>query len=183
MLTRTLRNRWPPSWRRSPLASPRRPFGPSRHWWPGCEPSQARAPSPECRSAPAWPDAATTLPTGSSRPHADQLGLVLLDLIATTLIPARAPVMLAVDDTLWRRTGRKLHGAALYAPLPARPPRRRYPRCGHRGALVRAGPRPRRRPVQGGPGQPPPRPAPLRTQRRLPHPSGRRPLPGRQTPT
>lgn len=47
---------------------------------------------------------------------------MLLDLIATILIPARAPVMLAVDDTLWRRTGRKLHGAALYAPLPARPP-------------------------------------------------------------
>jgi DDE superfamily endonuclease len=42
----------------------------------------------------------------------DQVGLVLLELIATTLVPAGAPVMLAVDDTLWRRTGRKLHGAA-----------------------------------------------------------------------
>jgi hypothetical protein len=42
----------------------------------------------------------------------DQLGLVLLDLIAAVLIAANAPIVLAVDDTLWRRTGRKIHGTA-----------------------------------------------------------------------
>jgi DDE superfamily endonuclease len=41
---------------------------------------------------------------------ADQLGLVLLELICATLIPAGAPLVLAVDDTLWRRAGRKVHG-------------------------------------------------------------------------
>jgi hypothetical protein len=47
----------------------------------------------------------------SARWSADQLGLMLLDLIASTLVPADTPVVLAVDDTLWRRSGRKLHGA------------------------------------------------------------------------
>src|SRR6266511_4654928 len=45
----------------------------------------------------------------SARWSADQLGLVLLDLICATLVPADAPLVLAVDDTLWHRTGRKLH--------------------------------------------------------------------------
>jgi DDE superfamily endonuclease len=48
----------------------------------------------------------------SARWSADQLGLVLLDLIAATLVPAGAPLLLAVDDTLWRRSGPRLHGAA-----------------------------------------------------------------------
>ena len=48
----------------------------------------------------------------TARWSADQLGLVLLELIATTLVPAGAPLVLAVDDTLWRRAGRKLHGTA-----------------------------------------------------------------------
>jgi hypothetical protein len=42
----------------------------------------------------------------------DQLGLVLLDLITQTLVPAGTPIVLTVDDTLWHRTGRKLHGTA-----------------------------------------------------------------------
>jgi len=37
----------------------------------------------------------------SARWWADQLGLVLLDLIAATLVPAGVPLVLAVDDTLW----------------------------------------------------------------------------------
>jgi DDE superfamily endonuclease len=45
----------------------------------------------------------------SARWSADQLGLVLLDLITQTLVPPGAPIVLATDDTLWRRTGRKLY--------------------------------------------------------------------------
>jgi DDE superfamily endonuclease len=43
---------------------------------------------------------------------ADQLGLVLLDLILAVLVGAGAPVRLVVDDTLFRRSGRKVYGAA-----------------------------------------------------------------------
>src|SRR6266568_6217922 len=48
----------------------------------------------------------------TARWSADQLGLVLLDLITMMLVSPDAAVVLAVDDTLWRRTGRRLHGAA-----------------------------------------------------------------------
>jgi hypothetical protein len=41
----------------------------------------------------------------------DQLGLVLLDLICALLVPAGAPVRLVCDDTLFRRSGRKVFGA------------------------------------------------------------------------
>jgi len=47
-----------------------------------------------------------------ARWSADQLGLVLLDLILGLLVPADVPVRLVVDDTLFRRSGRKVHGAA-----------------------------------------------------------------------
>jgi hypothetical protein len=47
----------------------------------------------------------------TARWSADQLGLVLLDLILATLIPNDAPVRLVVDDTLFRRSGRKVWGA------------------------------------------------------------------------
>jgi hypothetical protein len=43
---------------------------------------------------------------------ADQLGLVVLDLILELLVPAGAPVRLVVDDTLFRRSGRKVFAAA-----------------------------------------------------------------------
>lgn len=42
----------------------------------------------------------------------DRLGLVLADLIITGLVPAGAPVTVAVDDTLLRRSGRRVHAAA-----------------------------------------------------------------------
>jgi DDE superfamily endonuclease len=65
---------------------------------------------------------------------ADQLGLVLLDLIAAVLVPPDAAVVLAVDDTLWRRTGRELHGTAWHHDRsgpgrhrPGRPPAARTP--------------------------------------------------------
>lgn len=42
---------------------------------------------------------------------ADQLGLALLALIRDRLLPPGAPVLVAVDDTLFRRTGRQVFGA------------------------------------------------------------------------
>ncbi len=41
----------------------------------------------------------------------DELGLLLLDLLVATLVPAGAPLRLAVDDSLFGRTGRKVYGA------------------------------------------------------------------------
>jgi hypothetical protein len=62
----------------------------------------------------------------TARWSADQLGLILLDLITQTLLPPGAPVVLAVDDTLWHRTGRKIHGTAWHhdgnGPGPPGPP-------------------------------------------------------------
>lgn len=42
----------------------------------------------------------------------EQLGLALLGLIVERLVPAGAPVLVAIDDTLFRRTGRKVHATA-----------------------------------------------------------------------
>ena len=42
---------------------------------------------------------------------ADAVGLVVLRLAAGWLIPAGAPVVIAVDDTMFRRAGRKVHAA------------------------------------------------------------------------
>ncbi len=46
-----------------------------------------------------------------ARWSADQLGLVLLDLICALLVADGAPVRLVADDTLMRRSGRKVFGA------------------------------------------------------------------------
>jgi DDE superfamily endonuclease len=48
----------------------------------------------------------------AARWSADQLGLVLLDLILALLVADGAPVELVIDDTLMRRAGRKIFGAA-----------------------------------------------------------------------
>jgi DDE superfamily endonuclease len=48
----------------------------------------------------------------AARWSADQLGLVLLELIVGLLVPQGAPVRLVADDTLFRRSGRKIYGAA-----------------------------------------------------------------------
>jgi hypothetical protein len=44
----------------------------------------------------------------------DRLGLLLLDFLVATLVPAGAPLRLAVDDSLFGRTGRKVYGAAYH---------------------------------------------------------------------
>jgi DDE superfamily endonuclease len=46
-----------------------------------------------------------------ARWSADQLGLLLVDRIITTLLAADTPIRLVVDDTLMRRSGRKVFGA------------------------------------------------------------------------
>jgi DDE superfamily endonuclease len=63
----------------------------------------------------------------------DQLGLVLLDLITAVLVTADAPIVLAVD-TLWRRTGRKIHGTAWHHDGGG--PGRHQPAWGHRWVVV-----------------------------------------------
>src|SRR6266536_2866970 len=70
----------------------------------------------------------------TARWSADQLGLVLLDLITAMLVPAGAPVVLAVDDTLWHRSGPKLHGAAWHHD--GNGPGRHRPAWGHRWVVV-----------------------------------------------
>jgi DDE superfamily endonuclease len=70
----------------------------------------------------------------TARWSADQLGLVLLDLITHTLILAGAPIVLAVDDTLWRRSGRRLHGAAWHHDSAG--PGQHRPAWGHRWVVV-----------------------------------------------
>jgi hypothetical protein len=47
-----------------------------------------------------------------ARWSADALGLALADLIVTHLMPAGSPLTVAVDDTLFKRSGRKVFGAA-----------------------------------------------------------------------
>jgi len=70
----------------------------------------------------------------TARWSADQVGLLLLDLITQTLVPVGAPIVLAVDDTLWRRTGRKLHGTAWHHD--GNGPARHRPAWGHRWVVV-----------------------------------------------
>ena len=70
----------------------------------------------------------------TARWSADQLGLVLLDLITQTLVPAGAPIVLAVDDTLWHRTGRKIHGTAWHHD--GNGPGRHRPAWGHGWVVV-----------------------------------------------
>src|SRR3954468_18316965 len=47
-----------------------------------------------------------------ARWSADALGLVLADLIVTHLVPAGSPLTVAVDDTLFKRSGKKVFGVA-----------------------------------------------------------------------
>lgn len=70
----------------------------------------------------------------SARWSADQLGLVLLDLITMLLVPPEAAVVLAVDDSLWHRVGRKLHGVAWHHD--GNGPSRHRPAWGHRWVVV-----------------------------------------------
>jgi DDE superfamily endonuclease len=47
----------------------------------------------------------------AARWSADAVGLVVLRLVIGWLVPAGAPVVIAVDDTMFRRAGRKVHAA------------------------------------------------------------------------
>jgi DDE superfamily endonuclease len=47
-----------------------------------------------------------------ARWSSDAIGLALADLIVAQLLPAGAAVTLAVDDTLFKRSGKKVFGAA-----------------------------------------------------------------------
>jgi hypothetical protein len=49
---------------------------------------------------------------GSARWCVDRVGLVLLKVIVDRLLPAEAPVLIGIDDTLFRRSGPKVHAAA-----------------------------------------------------------------------
>ena len=42
------------------------------------------------------------------------MGLVLAGLVVAHLLPAGAPITVAVDDTLFRRRGKKVHGAGWF---------------------------------------------------------------------
>jgi DDE superfamily endonuclease len=48
----------------------------------------------------------------AARWSADQLGLVVLEMVVACLLGPDAPLCLVVDDTLFRRSGRKVFGAA-----------------------------------------------------------------------
>jgi hypothetical protein len=47
----------------------------------------------------------------AARWHPDTVGLTVLRLIAGHLVPIGAPLVVAVDDTMFRRSGRKVHAA------------------------------------------------------------------------
>ena len=47
-----------------------------------------------------------------TRWSSDTVGLALTDLIVTHLVPAGAPLTVAVDDTLFKRSGKKVFGVA-----------------------------------------------------------------------
>jgi len=48
----------------------------------------------------------------NARWSGDPVGLVLADLIVTRLLPADSALTIAVDDTLFKRSGKKVFGAA-----------------------------------------------------------------------
>ncbi|MGW7006921.1 transposase [Streptomyces sp. NPDC054933] len=53
----------------------------------------------------------------------DELGLALADLIVARLLPDSAPLVVTVDDTLFKRSGRKVFGAAWQHDGAAKTPR------------------------------------------------------------
>jgi hypothetical protein len=61
---------------------------------------------------------------GRARWSVDQVGLTLARLILTRLVPPDAAVELAADDTLFRRSGRKVHGAGWHHDGAAKGPRK-----------------------------------------------------------
>ena len=59
----------------------------------------------------AWPHDRAHYFFARARWEADELGLAVARLAALLLVPAGTPLTVAVDDSLFRRAGRKVHGA------------------------------------------------------------------------
>src|SRR4051812_8617430 len=75
----------------------------------------------------------------------DALGLALVDLIVARLLPADSPITITVDDTLFKRSGRKVFGAAWHHDGAARGPQADRVRqllggCWNPGGVAVAGP-------------------------------------------
>lgn len=62
--------------------------------------------------ARSWPHDRAHYFFARARWEADELGLAVARLAVLLLVPAGAPLTVAVDDSLFRRAGRKVHGAA-----------------------------------------------------------------------
>jgi hypothetical protein len=61
--------------------------------------------------SPAWPHDRAHYFFARARWQADELGLAVARLAVTLLVPPGAPLTVAVDDSLFRRSGRTVHGA------------------------------------------------------------------------
>ena len=59
--------------------------------------------------AGAWPHQRAHRFSSAARWSSERLGLVLAKLIVAALVPEGGPVLVAIDDTLFRRTGKKVH--------------------------------------------------------------------------
>jgi hypothetical protein len=72
----------------------------------------------------AWPHDRAHWFLSRARWSADELGLAVARLVATLLVPAGEPVTVAIDDTLFRRRGKKIWAASWFhdgsAPGPAK---------------------------------------------------------------
>src|SRR5215212_1547142 len=76
-----------------------------------------------------------------ARWSSDAVGLALIDLIVARLLPAGSPLTLAVDDTLFKRSGKKVFGVAWHHDGAAKGPKpigfaQLLGRGRHRGAAV-----------------------------------------------
>ena len=49
-----------------------------------------------------------------ARWNPQRIGLLLAELVVTALLPASAPITVVIDDTLFRRRGKKVHGAGWF---------------------------------------------------------------------
>jgi hypothetical protein len=61
--------------------------------------------------ARAWPHDRAHYFFARARWQADDLGLAVARLVALLLVPPAGPLTVAVDDSVFRRSGRKVYGA------------------------------------------------------------------------
>ena len=76
-----------------------------------------------------------------ARWSSDTVGLALADLMVARLLPARSPLTVAVDDTLFKRSGKKVFGVAWHHDGAAKGPKpigfaQLLGRCRHHGAAA-----------------------------------------------